>query len=401
MIQFASSRSPAAGIPFHVTGGSKVNAGQVKSLGPLEKCTPQSIVAATLSHGRPVCGRYPAGTKEVDDGEVLAPNPTDNEEIDRVTRSDLVFVPCVTRTTKRSTNGMPTIDGFHGLNGIPADYGVKFGCVATFTGMGDGMDQTKDNVGAGNIAGTQTIVNTGDRTIFAMQLVWASEFPYMVLDEDGNWIPGIEEIGHHKKQFRPATYGMNYANVTTIMKMVETEMQALVRVNPEVEDVDSFKLDIEKQLRFMLIRVDKSKMPMFYYAFLYAAHLLTQLIITKGSVTMVQFIEKALNEFWEMKRRDRCRYDIPLDEGLANMEIDQTSANLLQKLDISDLPDGNSKLTSNFLSWYRCVLAALVEAMKEVQALQHDFMNARVIGLALNTAEPGKPLDVLLRAYHN
>ena len=36
-----------------------------------------------------------------------------------------------------------------------------------------------------------------------------------------------------------------------------------------------------------------------------------------------------------------------------------------------------------------------------MQALQHDFINARVLGLALTTAEPGKPLDVSLRSYHN
>jgi hypothetical protein len=34
--------------------------------------------------------------------------------------------------------------------------------------------------------------------------------------------------------------------------------------------------------------------------------------------------------------------------------------------------------------------------MKEVQALQHDFTNARCIGLAMNTAEPGKPLGCII-----
>jgi hypothetical protein len=394
MLQFASAH-PAAGIPHHITNGYKVLSGQIQSNGPLEKCTPQSIVAATLEHGKPSTGRKRGDDTAVDNGFLCAPSSS-NPAIEHIARSDIVLMNPTQAMTRRATGGMPNVQGFHAVNGLDTSVPVKFAAVATYAGMGNAMDLTKDNVGAANIAGTQTLVNTGDRTLYAGQLAWVSEFPYKVKDSNGRYIPGVKEIGHADDQFRPATYGLSYANVTTIMNMIQTSMEAIYKKHRSNLDFGRVDKDIRNELNLMCIR---DELPMFDYAFVYFAYLCYVDLFTFASASMFSLIHEFIDHYLRFKEKNKKKFDVALDIGL-DVTISE------KHLTAQDLPTAPTNYTSlgtdsNFATWHRVVGRVVQEALKSLQAVQHDWMNARVIGLIINTAEPGKPFDVLIRAYHN
>ena len=386
-MQFSSSRAPAAGLPYAATNRHRQNTGQVKSLGPMEKCTPQSHVAGTINNKLPECGRQ-NGVVDVD---IVAPN-SDDPLVNFIARSDILWASRLDSAPRRATGGFPAMNCFAALNGIPIDYPVKFAGVGTNPGQARGMDMTKPTDAACALGGTETIVNLGDRTIYVMDIVWASEFPYIIVDQqDGCKMPGVDEIGHSKQQYRGATYSMGYANTITIMRMLQSSVKALFRDGVLGKNWDT---EMTNEIEKTLVR---KAMPMWFYAFLYLGFLMfldfVNLNYTDGQLNDV--IPTILKMYWTYKRNMKNKFDLALDVGLDNTsEIDHCETSM-------SCPTLDRTNQASVAKWHRVVGHELRMAMEECQALQHDWINARCIGTAMNTAKPGENLDVYIRAYHN
>lgn len=372
--QFASSRAPAAGLPYHATRSRNENGGQIKSLGIHDKCTPQSVIAATIRNGIPSCDRFRGKI----DTEVIAPYD-DSPEVNKVCRSDILMATvsgsCGVRVVD---HGMPTVDCFSGLNGIPVDEAIKFVGIATFTGIGEGRDDTKDNVAACVLAGTATVINNSDQTLQPFDRVMASEYSYHVVVDD-EILPGVNEVGHYEKQFRAATYRIIYTNVTTLLQMIRFEMKALYRRLSDQDDWESIELQIKQSLDAMYIR---ARMPVYVYAFVYFAHLM---FLDLEEDADMKVLSKIWDLWLEFQRTEKNKYDEALDKG-----FDQTDENY----HIREFPD----YAKDKRKFRRVVGETLNFAMMGLQALQHDYIAARDMGICLSLAEPGKEWDVFLRA---
>lgn len=381
--QFASSRTPAVGLPYHAVRSGNTNGGQIKSLGIHDKCTPQSVIAATIRNGTPSCDRLRGKVHE----EVLAPFD-DSQEVDKVNRSDILMSTASGSCGMRVVDhGMPTVDCFSGLNGIPVDEPIKFVGVATFAGMGEGKDPTKDNVASCVLAGTQTVINNSDTTIYPMDRVMADENGYQV-EVDGELLPGVDEVGHYPKQFRVATYAIKYTNVTTVLQMIRHEMKATYRNKLEAGDsFEDISREIIKSLQSMYIR---ERMPIYTYAFVYFAHLMFLDLDLTGKFS-AEILENCCNKWLDFQQKEKNKYDVSLDQGFDQTDEDYHARKLpTAPQDFSNVPE--------FLKWHRVIGETLNLAMLALQALQHDYIAARDMGISLTLAEPGKEWDVFLRA---
>lgn len=391
--RFLSCRAPAACLPYFVTNGYKLHDTQLQSNGPMEKCTPQSIIAATIENGTPSCGRMRGEMFT----EILAPY-SESKEIDRVDRAD-ILLSCSqgSRKSKLPTQGFPSVDCFVSLNGVDVNAPIKFVGVATFEGMNKGYLAGKDGVASCVMTGTETLINNGPFPIYAFDKVWVSEHPYMVKatkEEKSEWVPGIHENGHDPSQFRAATYPMRYTNVTTILQMIQHEMKAAY-FNNIASESDAEQI-IANTLATMMI---PKEMPLFNYAHLYFAWLCYLDVFRHLEDWRINLMNNFLRKYWfAFREQNKNKYDVALDEGLDTTD-EIYHAQTVQSIPFFNLdnPDLLFK-DESFQSWHRILGEMLHFGMSAIQSLQHDFMMARYMGISLNAAEPTTPWDCSIRA---
>lgn len=379
-----------AGIPFNVIKKHAQKAGQVKSKGRLEACTPQSSIAITIRNQDPTGGRV-NGQLHSEEYEnkntVLAPY-NGSKAISRVMRGDLLFAPLDGWVARRLTAGQPTVHCIHAQNGISTNLLQKFVGVATNAGMKHTLENDSlDDAAAANIGGTQTITNTGPDPIPAFSLIWADTNPFMVQDKDGNMIPGVVEIGHDPNMFRPATYALNYGSVVSMMQYIHRRISELVidfskkPLNASVEA--SLMLKINNTIDSLGIKKD---MPLHIWALLDVVRCFISLQGRDNQGSGIghpgysrTIVYKCLKMYMDWRYKLKFKFDSAVNGTLEKPAV--------LKADVA---------TDQVL-----ILTILFQGMMEAQSMQHDYMNARVVGMSLNAAETGKPLDTQLRVYHS
>lgn len=386
---YQSSYAPTAGLPFSVTSRKRVEGGQLTSFGTLEKTTPQSQIALTIRNGIPACGRERGKV-----GTDVYAQYSDSPKVNEILRSDILLTLAEgTRSYNNDyNNGFPNIDCFTAVNGISTDQRLIFAGVATNPGMSKGWDEKKDGAAACAVAGSDTIVNTGPKTIYAGDKVWYSEYGYTVQVGDGDMkeeVTGVYEIGRDQKQIKAALHSMSFTNIITIMRQIEKEVEAIYIKNHN--DGKEMNKLLENSLQLMCLEVH---MPLYIYAFLYLGFVMYADIINHHETWRIEFIKDMLCMWFKYCAKSKKMYDTELDVGLEmTNEIDHSDGDFIPKMKDTDL--NNIDL---FGTWHRVIAMQFLKGISSVQALQQDWINARYVGTALTTAEPAFPFDISIRA---
>ncbi len=168
--------------------------------------------------------------------KVYAPH-ADNPDIFNHAKGRLAF--CILEPTLRKHTAIPgdtSLESHNVVNGLKTGIRVGLWHVQQLvkTAEEDFGDQRQTSI----FSGTQTILNTGDETIYAGQLVYGDLNPVKMINR-GKEEPGFQINGSHHGAFQPRTRGLDSNTVHAIVHHLRTLILDYIYAIPNLEHINT------------------------------------------------------------------------------------------------------------------------------------------------------------------